>query len=79
MGKRTLGGSGLRTLPNRDEELRPAFLGRMRNQLLSDFANLGNWRRRSDSTVGSGPEFANPAGDKIEELQRQIDLIKLKC
>ena len=40
-------------LPSRDQELRPAFLGCMRQQLLSDF-ELHEERRYSDSSVGSG-------------------------
>src|SRR5258708_7109061 len=41
-------------LPSRDQELRPAFLGCMRQQLLTDFKQHEE-RRLSDSGVGSGP------------------------
>jgi nucleic acid/nucleotide deaminase of polymorphic system toxin len=40
-------------LPSRDQELRPAFLGCMRQQLLNDF-ELHQEKRYSDSSVGSG-------------------------
>ena len=45
------------TFPDGDEELRRAFLGRVRRQLLSDFEAYVE-RRLSDSSVGSGgPEW----------------------
>ena len=40
-------------LPSRDQELRPAFLGCMKQQLLTNF-ELDQERRYSDSSVGSG-------------------------
>lgn len=59
------------TLPDRDGELRPAFLGRMRQQLLTDFEqHAETWRRLSDNSVGSGgPEWQiGRTGDEIKEL-----------
>jgi hypothetical protein len=41
-------------LPDRDGELRTAFLGRIREQLVSDFEYHAKTRRLSDSSVGSG-------------------------
>jgi hypothetical protein len=42
-------------LPNREEELRAAFLTRIRQQLRRDFVHHADvHRRRSDSSVGSG-------------------------
>jgi len=41
-------------LPSHDQELRPAFLGCMRQQLLTDFKQHEE-RRLSDSGIGSGP------------------------
>src|SRR5229473_7855240 len=52
-------------LPNRDQELRPAFLGCMRQQLLSDFELHEKQRRYSDSNVGSG--FPNLRLDETED------------
>jgi len=55
------------SLPDRDEELRRAFLGRVRRQLLSDFEAYVK-RRLSDSSMGSGgPEVINQTFDEIEE------------
>jgi hypothetical protein len=46
-------------LESLDRELRPAFLKRIKRQLLSDFEqNLKSWSRRSDSSMGSdGPRW----------------------
>ncbi len=41
-------------LESLDRELRPAFLKRIKRQLLSDFEqNLISWSRRTDSSIGS--------------------------
>jgi hypothetical protein len=57
------------SFPDRDEELRRAFLGRVRRQLLSDFESYAE-RRLSDSSVGSG-------GPEWEELGTEDELIEL--
>ena len=54
-------------LPNRDRELRPAFLKRMRKQLLEDFKVHA--RRLSDSSVGSG-------GTAWEKNEQKKDALK---
>jgi hypothetical protein len=59
------------SLPERDGELRAAFLGRVRQQLLGDFERQAEtWRRLSDSSVGSGgPGWKiGSTWDEIEEL-----------
>ena len=55
------------SFPDRDEELRQTFLGRVRRQLLSDFEVYAE-RRLSDSSVGSGgPEVTNRTLNEIDE------------
>jgi DNA-binding transcriptional ArsR family regulator len=56
--------------PSHDEELRQAFLKRIRQQLLHDFVTDSDSRRRSDSSVGSdGPEWQlDPTADDIEAM-----------
>jgi OTT_1508-like deaminase len=55
------------SFPDRDEELRQTFLGRVRRQLLSDFEAYVV-RRLSDSSVGSGgPEVKIGTSDEIDE------------
>ena len=55
-------------LPDRDGELRPAFLGRVGKQLLKYFEQHAETRRLSDSSVGSGgPEW---------QLHRTVDEVK---
>jgi hypothetical protein len=57
-------------LPGRDGELRTAFLGRMRQQLFSDFKYHAETRPLSDGGVGSGgPEWeTDPTDGKVDEL-----------
>ena len=55
------------SFPDRDEELRRAFLGRVRRQLLSDFEAYAE-PRLSNSGLGSGPEVPNQTTDEIYEL-----------
>jgi hypothetical protein len=61
-------------LPDLDRKLRTAFLGRMRQQVLSDFKYHAETRRPSDSSMGSGgPEWeADPTDDKIDELVNAV-------
>lgn len=50
--RRTWKGS---SLPGRDGELRPAFLGQIKQQLRSDFEqHVETWRRLTDSSEGPG-------------------------
>ncbi len=60
------------SLPGHDEELRPAFLGFIRQQLLGDFVQHTKPRRLSDSSVGSGfPEIdLHPTKDNLIELMK---------
>jgi hypothetical protein len=58
------------SFPGRDEELRQAFLGRVRRQLLRDFEAYAE-RRLSDSSVGSG----GPEWEKIRTKDELNDLI----
>jgi len=60
------------SLPSHDEELRPAFLGLIRQQLLSDFVQHTETRRLSDSSVGSGfPEIdLHPTKDNLIKLMK---------
>jgi hypothetical protein len=52
-------------LPKRDRELRPAFMQRMRKQLVEDFKVHA--RRDSDSSVGSGgTHLVSDEADKAE-------------
>jgi len=56
------------SFPDRDEELRHAFLGRVRRQLLSDFEAYVE-RRLSDRSLGSGgPEGKIRTRDEVDEL-----------
>jgi len=56
------------SLPDHDEELRQSFLGRVREQLYSDFEKFAG-RRLSDSSVGSGgPELEVTGYDRHETL-----------
>ena len=57
------------SLPERDEELRRAFLGRVRRQLLSDFEAYAE-RRLSDSNVGSG-------GPRLERVRTVAEIDEL--
>jgi len=58
--------------PGRDEELRRAFLRRVRRQLLSDFDAFAE-RRLSDGSVGSGgPEWQ--LGRTDDEIDEMIDM-----
>jgi hypothetical protein len=55
------------SFPDRDEELRQAFLGRVRRQLLRDFEEYAV-RRLSDSSVGSGgPKWEKFGKGEIED------------
>ena len=58
------------SLPDHDEELRPAFLGLIREQLLDDFEDYTEEKRLSDSSVGSGfPGLdIDPTSDEIIEM-----------
>lgn len=57
-------------LPNRDGELRPAFIKRIRKQLLNDFEVYA--RQLSDSSVGSGrPEWESDE-EEVEFLKSQL-------
>jgi hypothetical protein len=60
------------TIPDRDGELRAAFLGRIRQQLFGDFKYHAETRRLSDSGVGSGgPEWKlHGTRDEYRELGR---------
>jgi hypothetical protein len=65
------------SLPDSDEELRPAFLRRIRQQLLSDVEqHAENLRRLSDSSMGSGgPEWQiGRTIDEIKELDDMLDM-----
>ena len=56
------------SFPDRDEELRQVFLGRVRRQLLGDLEAYAE-RRLLDSSVGSGgPLWEIGTSDEIEEL-----------
>jgi hypothetical protein len=55
-------------LPRRDGELRPAFIKRMRKQLLEDFKVHA--RRLSDSSVGSGGPVWERDEAKVKTLKR---------
>ncbi|KAH9983791.1 hypothetical protein BJV74DRAFT_593981 [Russula compacta] len=59
------------SLPDRDEELRPAFLKRIRKQLINDFEDYAVNRRLSDSSVGSGgPEWQlHRTRDDVDEIR----------
>jgi hypothetical protein len=58
--------------PDRDEELRRVFFGRVRQQLLSDFEASVS-RRLSDSSVGSGgPEWHIGTRDEVKKLAAEI-------
>jgi hypothetical protein len=57
-------------LPLRDEELRPAFMKRMRKQLLEDY-NV-HARRLSDSSVGSGGSIWERKEARVEALKLSI-------
>jgi hypothetical protein len=57
-------------LPHRDEELRPAFMKRMRKQLLEDY-NV-HARRLSDSSVGSGGSIWERDEARVEALKLSI-------
>jgi hypothetical protein len=58
--------------PDRDEELRRAFLGRVRRQLLGDFEEYVE-RRLSDSNVGSGgPELEMQTSEEVDELFAEL-------
>ena len=63
------------SFPDRDEELRQAFLGRVRRQLLSDFEAYAE-RRLSDSSMGSGrPEREKiRTSDEIDEWLAEAGL-----
>jgi OTT_1508-like deaminase len=58
------------SLPSHDGELRPAFLGLVRQQLLGDFKHHAETMRYSDSSVGSGFPMLDidPTHDEILEL-----------
>ena len=64
------------SLPGRDGELRPAFLGRMRQQLLDDFEHHAETLRcLSDSSVGSGDpkwEFGQTMGEVKEMFKATL-------
>jgi hypothetical protein len=66
------------SFPERDEELRRAFLGRMRRQLLSDFEEYErNERRLSDSSVGSdGPGVQNKNETEVELYEMFVAAMK---
>jgi hypothetical protein len=58
------------SLPKHDGELRPVFLGLIKQQLLSDFEHHTATRRQSDSSVGSGFPMldTDPTHDEILEV-----------
>ena len=57
------------TFPDRDKELRRAFFGRLRRQVLSDFEAYYAERRLSDSSVESGePKWEIGNRDEVNEL-----------
>jgi hypothetical protein len=59
------------SLPHRDGEVQAAFLGQIKQQLLSDFEHHAEtWRRLSDSSMGSGgPEWdMDTTQDEIKRL-----------
>jgi hypothetical protein len=65
------------SLPDHNEELRQAFLRRIRQQLLSDVEwHAENLRRLSDSSVGSdGPEWQfDRTMDDIKKLGDMLDM-----
>ena len=66
------------SLPDLDGEVRPAFLGRVRQQLLRDFEHhVETFRRPPDPTVGSGgPEwqFGQTLDETIELLNKVREL-----
>jgi OTT_1508-like deaminase len=53
--------------PGRDEEVRKAFLGRVRQQLLSDFEAYAERRLSDSSVVSGGPEVKNRTLDEVYE------------
>ncbi len=59
-------------LPLRDRELRPAFIKRMRKQLLEDFKDHAQ-RRLSDSSVGSGGSIWKRKEEEEEALDLSLD------
>jgi hypothetical protein len=60
------------SLPDRDEELCQSFLGRVREQLYSDFEQFAG-RRLSDSSMGSGGPELETTGYDIDETFDLVD------
>jgi hypothetical protein len=59
--------------PDRDEELRRAFLGQNRKQLLEDFEEHRKTRQLSDSSVGyGGPGWEFGTLDEIEAMDEEL-------